>query len=455
MRLARPAVLVLLGCVVAAPCARAQPAPASVVAQFKKNGVTSVKVVNTTKEWDGKKQKYYWKVSLVKTQPVPPAEVDGVAGVTLETHVVADYDLGSSAPYWSGVTFAEYKGIDLPTPSAAELSEMLARAAAADPKRFFRSSAGKLGIDRIWTDEPRCEWINPKKLNFRARMQFRQEVSDTEVGRFDAPLTVTLVRAALKAPWAVDFASQEVEQQQELERMKKGEAGAGAVQMADQPAEARNRAEVERLRVPTPPQYASPEALAADFVVMLHSLSREQFQHYCAMILQPELRCDGCSVTPNPSGEKRCRAILETAYDGAGTFRDQFCREPQGMAVENGAVFFKNKRGGGESQIVFRKVGERYFLDGVTLRVSKDAGDSAALKAAECPAGTTRGGGSAAPAGGAAGAWKVGDHVMVEENGKWYPSVILKAEPGRYFIHYDGFAAKYDTWVGPERVRNP
>ena len=35
----------------------------------------------------------------------------------------------------------------------------------------------------------------------------------------------------------------------------------------------------------------------------------------------------------------------------------------------------------------------------------------------------------------------------------WFPSSILKNEPGRYYIHFTGYDAKWDTWVTPERVR--
>jgi hypothetical protein len=53
----------------------------------------------------------------------------------------------------------------------------------------------------------------------------------------------------------------------------------------------------------------------------------------------------------------------------------------------------------------------------------------------------------------AAGNWQPDDKVEVEENGTWYPSTVLKAGDGKWFIHYDGYDPKYDLWVGPDRVR--
>lgn len=52
--------------------------------------------------------------------------------------------------------------------------------------------------------------------------------------------------------------------------------------------------------------------------------------------------------------------------------------------------------------------------------------------------------------------YKVGDKLEVydpiEKN--WFKSTIIKAENGQYFIHYEGYDSKWDTWVAPARMRN-
>jgi hypothetical protein len=53
-----------------------------------------------------------------------------------------------------------------------------------------------------------------------------------------------------------------------------------------------------------------------------------------------------------------------------------------------------------------------------------------------------------------AGAWKPGDKVLVEENGKWYPATVLQARDNEWYIHYDGYSSQYDLWVGPSRIKN-
>lgn len=49
--------------------------------------------------------------------------------------------------------------------------------------------------------------------------------------------------------------------------------------------------------------------------------------------------------------------------------------------------------------------------------------------------------------------WNVGEEVLVLEGKKWYPATILEAKPNQWFIHYLGYDVKYDTWVGPDRIK--
>ena len=50
-----------------------------------------------------------------------------------------------------------------------------------------------------------------------------------------------------------------------------------------------------------------------------------------------------------------------------------------------------------------------------------------------------------------------GAAVEVEWKRHWWPAKVLKvdAEKRRYFIHYDGYEADWDEWVGPKRIRKP
>lgn len=48
----------------------------------------------------------------------------------------------------------------------------------------------------------------------------------------------------------------------------------------------------------------------------------------------------------------------------------------------------------------------------------------------------------------------VGDKAQVLWKSKWYPAKVLKAEENRCFIHYDGYAASWDEWVGADRIKS-
>jgi hypothetical protein len=432
----------------------AQPSNENVISYFKKNGVTSVKVIKTVKEWDSKELKYYWKVSLVKTQPVPPAEVDGLTGVTLETHVVADYDLGSQSPYWSGVTFSEYKGINLPTPTKEEFTAMLEKAAAVSPDNFFRSSSGKVSLDKVWVDDPQSEWINPKKLTFKGWMIFKEEVSYTEIGEIQAPIEVTLVRPTIKGEWVLDYVYQYVESQTELRRINKNAAGTDAMSMADRAVENTNKTDAQKHNTPTPPQYTTAEALANDFITMLHNLTREQMDYYIIQMFSPEFRCTGCSFTPNSNGLNRDNYILEKAYDGSIKFREAYCMNPK-LNISNDVAYIKDKSGNYESSIVMDKVGQYYYLNSADIRIGNDAGvKNMSCDNSSSSVNATTGNileNIAIPG----NKWKKGDKVMVEENGTWYKAEILDAKPGnKYYIHYEGYASSYDLWVNKDRVKD-
>ena len=48
---------------------------------------------------------------------------------------------------------------------------------------------------------------------------------------------------------------------------------------------------------------------------------------------------------------------------------------------------------------------------------------------------------------------KVGDHLMVEWKGKYYPATVQQVVgKDQYFIHYDGYENSWDETVGPSRI---
>jgi hypothetical protein len=50
----------------------------------------------------------------------------------------------------------------------------------------------------------------------------------------------------------------------------------------------------------------------------------------------------------------------------------------------------------------------------------------------------------------------VGDKVMVEWKGSWWPAKVIKTRDGNspYRIHYDGYSNSWDEWVSDARIKN-
>lgn len=436
--------------------ASAQPSATQVKNDFMKNGVTAVEGIIINKEWY--KDHYLWKASFRTTLPVKPEEVEGLKGVTMVRHVVAHYECsGSCSKTWSGLAYSEYKGIDLPLPSANELNDMLKKEAAARPELFFRSMSGKLDITEIGVHatEPKYEWVNPKKLTFNAYKKNREEANYTEIALVETPLGITLLRDGMKSPWRISSAVEMRQNLVEISRSNKNDAANAGIQAAQFSGdEAKSKAEAERLKVPTPPKFATAEAAATDAYTMLFNLTREQYYYYIGMMMSPEFRCSGCTYTLNENGKRRANEIILAAYDGNGSFRDQFCMTPV-FSIEGSAAYFKNRKNdmSASSFFMIDKVGDYYYINSATLRVSKDATANATLKALSCGANDGLSGPANEPAP-AAGNWKTGDKVMVKDAGKWYPATVLQVQGGKWFIHYDGWDAKYDAWVGPNRIKS-
>lgn len=268
----------------------AQPSQTQVKNDFLKNGVTAVEGIVISKEWY--KDHYLWKASFRTVLPVKPEEVDGLKGVTMIRHVVAHYECSGSncSKNWSGLVYSEYKGINLPSPSKEELASYVEKQMQTDPSKLVRSMSSKVSFDSVKVSDPELEWINPRKLQFVAKLYYKDNVSYTEIGVIESPLGITLERASIQAPFAFRSSYQYFEKNVELTRYKASAA---------------------------------------------------------------------------PSANITTAAVTATT-----------------------------------------------------------------------------------------GAWKTGDKVMVEENGKWYPSTVLQVRANEWFIHYDGYDAKYDLWVGPSRIKN-
>lgn len=273
---------------------KAQPSQTQVKTDFLKSGVTAVEAIVIDKEWY--KDHYLWKASFRTIVPVKPEEVNGATGVTMVRHMAAYYECTGSncKKTWTGLTHSEYKGIDLPAPANDTLAKIVKDKMMTEPSELVVSMLSKLSFDSVKADEPKIDWVNPKKLQFIAKIYYKEKITTPETGVYESPVLVTLERADSKSPFKFSKATQYFERTIELARIKNN---VGPTK-------------------PEPPRSTAP--------------------------------------TPPP----------------------------------------------------------------------------------------------------VVGAWKPGDKVLVEENGKWYPSTVLYVRDKEWYIHNDAFDSKYDMWVGASRIKN-
>jgi hypothetical protein len=277
---------------------KAQPTQAQVKTDFQKNGITAVEGISFDKETHLDHNR--WKASFRTVLPVKPEEVDGQAGVTLVRHMTAYYECTGSKCQKTGteLSHSEYKGIDLPAPEKNELAAFVKKEMMTEPTHLVKSMGSKTSIDSAKADDPKIDWISPKKLVFASNLYYTERTQSSELAAIESPLSVTIERTDLKSPFTFKSAVQFDERNTELSRRK----------------------------------------------------------------------------------------------------------------IEQGPT--KNK----------------------------DKQDEMAA--------------TATPAKPVAGAWKTGDKVRVEENGKWYPSTVIQAREKEWFIRYDGYESRFNEWVGASRIKN-
>lgn len=447
---------------------QAQPSVAKIKKDFGGAGVVSVTITTSPyKTWDEGYSKYCWSTSLTVVSKVDPKEVDGLKGVKRESWWVASYDIGSNTMYWSNASGGQYIGIDLPLPTKEETVKLLNDNA----ESFLRMTRYTVSIDDIkLSGDSSWNWNTPREVTGEGMMLYKEISGNDAVAQFTVPLTFELKRETLKSPWEYKGGAEKYESRKELSRQKYS-----ADEIRTMPTLKSRKlvsafdARFKASGIAMPPKFSSPEELGRYTYKMLNTLNKEQMSVYLSLVF---LHNEGTQSFPYNlyAYQSTHDKILEAAYDGAANFKSQFCSSPNKFSVNGGSIFFSNKAGGQGGSITTnvsggeykdgKKVNQSYFITDMNLFVRKSADAVAELnsyssdKLCRDTASVTATGGSTAGGSIASGGnWKVGDAVQVEDGGKWYPSKILKADGNKYFIHYDGYDAKYDIWVTPSRMR--
>jgi hypothetical protein len=433
----------------------AQPPASAVIKRLTHAGVTKVEVVKTVKEWKDGKYIYVAYANVIKA--VAPEKVFGLKGITLVIATMAYYDLGASQPYQvlGSESNGEYRGINLPIPSNAELTKFATELAQKNPEKFFMQAYTKIAVEKVTVTNPKAVWLHPGRLQFEGEIIVVDKLTQETFQRMTMPATMVLMRDALNAPWYLGKASAETMQARyigEIVHASDMPQWASLPSLSDRVADIANKAIIDSMSLSLPPVFNSGKELMQHFHEKLITLSKEHFAAYMKMLLHSTYRQSNTRYTPNGNGQPIIDKIIREAYEGWGKYKDQYCSTITLLEQIGSSIKWYNKNNTRYSSIDATKDGSTWAITGVGIYLDKKQEDDAAFKAMTCSAtattvmvGTTSSNNYT---------FKKGDKVLVEENGKWYPSTVLDTRPGEWYIHYDGYSAQYDLWVGPARIKN-
>lgn len=434
----------------------AQPSKQQVVARLTHAGVIKVEVVKIEKIWD--RSKYVWVAHATVIKAVAPEKVDGLKGVTLLIATSAYYDLGASQPYQvlGSESNGEYRGINLPLPSNEDLQKWGTAFGKENPEKFFMQGNSILGIDKITVTQPNCVWLNPRKLQFEAGAIYVEKLTKETVQKLQSRCVIELHRNGLKEPWFLGKAEMMTNESRYIGNpihVSEAPEWENAPSLTERKMVAESNAALKNMGIEKPPVFSSGTELALHFVNKLHTLDKEKMALYLGQLLRSDLKVPGGAL--NGNGTQIVETAVENAYTGWGKFKDQYCIVPTRIELLGTRVAFYNKEGSRYSYIHATSENGSYFIESIQIAKEKTKEENARFAAMPCSgsaATSTQTTAATQPAAGNA-TFAKGDKVEVEENGKWYPATVLDVRPGEWYIHYDGYSAQYDLWVGPGRIK--
>lgn len=434
----------------------AQPSKQQVAARLTHASVIKVEVVKIEKIWD--RSKYVWVAHATVTKAVAPEKVDGLKGVTLLIATSAYYDIGASQPYQvlGSESNGEYRGINLPLPSNDELQKWGTAFGKENPEKFFMQGNSILGIDKITVTQPNCVWLHPRRLQFEAGAIYVQQLTKETVQKLQSRCVIELHRNGLKEPWFLGKAEMMTNESRYIGKpihVSDAPEWENAPTLTERKMTAESNAALKNMGIEKPPVFTSGKELAMHIINKLHTLDKEKMALYLGQLLRSDLKVPGGAL--NGNGIQIVERAVENAYTGWGKFKDQYCIVPARIELLGTRVAFYNKEGSRYSYIHATSENGSYFIESISINKEQTKEENARFAVMPCSgSGTATTQTEAAkqpPAGNVT--FAKGDKVQVEENGKWYPATVLDVMPNEWYIHYDGYSAQYDLWVGPARIK--
>ncbi len=428
-------------------CANSQPSKTQVATRLTHTGVVKVDVYNIEKIWD--KNKYVWRAGATITKKVEPTKVDGLTGVTLVYNASAYYDLGATQPYQvlGAESDGEYQGINLPIPSINELQQFATTLMQQHPEAFFKQAYDIIEVESVKINNLKPIWLHPRRLAFTGTMVYVQKLTAETFQKLQGPCNMVLHRPIINQAWNNITGERDYNQARYI-----GEI----IHVADAPKHWRNapalsiKAQMNIAPTVNQHQYSTPQELVNDFTQKLFTLTKDQCKTYLTSILHSTLRQPNSNI-PNGNGDALIKNILDDAYIGWGKYQDQYCATPAKQEVlSKFDTKWYNKAEDVYSKLNYDKDGNNYAITGAMIIVTKKEAENQKLSLIECTQKLT----STETNLNTNNTYKIGDKVLVKEGIKWYPAVILNVRNSEWYIHYDGYDAKYDLWVDAKRIKN-
>lgn len=434
----------------------AQPSKQQVVTRLTHSGVIKVEVVKIEKVWE--RGKYVWVAHATVTKAVAPEKVDGLKGVTLLIATSAYYDMGASQPYQvlGSESNGEYRGINLPLPTNEDLQKWGTAFGKQNPEKFFLQGNSILGIDKITVTQPNCVWLHPRKLQYEAGAVYVEKLTKETIQKLQSRCVIELHRNGINEPWFLGKAEMQTTESRYIGspiHVSDAPEWENAPTLTERKMNAQSNAALQSMGIEKPPVFTSGKDLALHVINKLHTLDKEKMILYLGQLLRSDLKVPGGAL--NGNGMQIVERAVENAYTGWGKFKDQYCIVPARIELLGTRVAFYNKEGSRYSYIHATSENGSYFLEDISIAKEKTKEENARFAAMPCSGSAATASQTTAATQPAAGSvtFAKGDKVQVEENGKWYPATVLDVRPGEWYIHYDGYAAQYDLWVGPARIK--
>ncbi|MCH6255077.1 hypothetical protein MLD52_00855 [Puniceicoccaceae bacterium K14] len=306
--------------IVTAVTLNAQPTDEVVLNDMTNPTIISVKLTpkNGQKQWNSDYGiwEYVRGVEAIKKYPKDENVTIKILGdAVYQMYGETDYK------YWKfRVISNEYLGMDAPS------SEDLMAIVESDLPKFlspywYNRIIGELGSLYI-ADDPKFTWHTTNSMSFNVVAEYRARTSDIHVEDIVQPITVRLYRENEESEWN-NFISTRG-QQKSLNRAEYSRDEVKSMKTLAFLVEEKKAASIE---VPDL-KFESARDLALALSDKLVNGTPEEVEVFLLATLAPMHKVEGSEKQFSPFGQQTVSQLIQEAFTGKSTYREQFCEQP-------------------------------------------------------------------------------------------------------------------------------